>query len=75
MAAEGHKMVYSMSMDALIDPINKAEVSKDPQAPTGWIAIGLRQTDRGIRMVRLFTTDTLPPEFEEASPMTMAATA
>lgn len=38
-----------------------------PAPPTGYIAIGLRQTDRGLRMVRLFTTDTLPEKFIQPS--------
>lgn len=55
-------------MNAIMESeCHKEELDATPK-PTGYIAIGLRQTDRGLRMVRLFTTETLPREFQDDFP-------
>jgi len=52
------------AMSALVDRQYQKEEVEASSKPTGYIAIGLRETDRGLRLVRLFTTETLPCEFE-----------
>lgn len=55
-------------MNTLLERKYHKEEPKAAAKPTGYIAIGLRETDRGLRLVRLFTTKTLPREFENDFP-------
>ncbi len=57
-----------VTMSAITVPKRSEEVCNttiEATPATGYIAIGLRDTDRGLRMVRLFTTDILPREMDD----------